>query len=247
MDHRTIGIEAKAKSGAPRSTRNPRMKSHRASADAGVKKRASKPGSDAWWLDFFPDFRPVFNIVDRRTTDAQVRYLIRKLKLRRAQSFLDCPCGIGRISLPLAARGIRVTGVDITQTYLNEVAEHAARRRLPIKLLRSDMREIPFRGEFDAAGNLWTSFGYFPSEADDQKVLERMHCALRPGGRFVLHVINRDWIMAHFQARDWFVAGGMRVLEERRFDYAASQIHSVWRSEERRVGKECRSRWSPYH
>ncbi len=21
----------------------------------------------------------------------------------------------------------------------------------------------------------------------------------------------------------------------------------IWRSEERRVGKECRSRWSPYH
>ena len=25
------------------------------------------------------------------------------------------------------------------------------------------------------------------------------------------------------------------------------QIHPVLRSEERRVGKECRSRWSPYH
>src|SRR2546430_17214277 len=24
-------------------------------------------------------------------------------------------------------------------------------------------------------------------------------------------------------------------------------LGSVWRSEERRVGKECRSRWSPYH
>ena len=24
-------------------------------------------------------------------------------------------------------------------------------------------------------------------------------------------------------------------------------ITSYWRSEERRVGKECRSRWSPYH
>ena len=23
--------------------------------------------------------------------------------------------------------------------------------------------------------------------------------------------------------------------------------HNRWRSEERRVGKECRSRWSPYH
>src|SRR5438093_10874106 len=28
---------------------------------------------------------------------------------------------------------------------------------------------------------------------------------------------------------------------------AANQVVSVGRSEERRVGKECRSRWSPYH
>ena len=34
-------------------------------------------------------------------------------------------------------------------------------------------------------------------------------------------------------------------------DHAVYTTHSVWRrnnrSEERRVGKECRSRWSPYH
>src|SRR2546430_16767218 len=28
---------------------------------------------------------------------------------------------------------------------------------------------------------------------------------------------------------------------------AAQSSHSLHRSEERRVGKECRSRWSPYH
>ena len=28
---------------------------------------------------------------------------------------------------------------------------------------------------------------------------------------------------------------------------AAEDIHHIDRSEERRVGKECRSRWSPYH
>ena len=26
-----------------------------------------------------------------------------------------------------------------------------------------------------------------------------------------------------------------------------NEIDTTWRSEERRVGKECRSRWSPYH
>src|SRR5690348_5862457 len=30
-------------------------------------------------------------------------------------------------------------------------------------------------------------------------------------------------------------------------DLSAAQLSSLIRSEERRVGKECRSRWSPYH
>ena len=30
-------------------------------------------------------------------------------------------------------------------------------------------------------------------------------------------------------------------------DGAGRSCEIVWRSEERRVGKECRSRWSPYH
>ena len=36
--------------------------------------------------------------------------------------------------------------------------------------------------------------------------------------------------------------GGMRYLEN-----AVVDAIRTWRSEERRVGKECRSRWSPYH
>src|SRR5256885_14780284 len=31
------------------------------------------------------------------------------------------------------------------------------------------------------------------------------------------------------------------------FELIAEEIRGVRRSEERRVGKECRSRWSPYH
>ena len=31
------------------------------------------------------------------------------------------------------------------------------------------------------------------------------------------------------------------------FSYSKAFFCMQWRSEERRVGKECRSRWSPYH
>src|ERR1043166_10247347 len=41
-----------------------------------------------------------------------------------------------------------------------------------------------------------------------------------------------------FKTRLWTKpVGGVRIL----------RIHGAGRSEERRVGKECRSRWSPYH
>ena len=37
-----------------------------------------------------------------------------------------------------------------------------------------------------------------------------------------------------------------RILEAARLSPSACNAQP-WRSEERRVGKECRSRWSPYH
>ena len=45
------------------------------------------------------------------------------------------------------------------------------------------------------------------------------------------------------------VAPGRKVDPNRTFPWQrlAEQGYGCWRSEERRVGKECRSRWSPYH
>jgi ubiquinone/menaquinone biosynthesis C-methylase UbiE len=190
---------------------------------------SSRNGEHGWWTDFFTDFRPFFGIVPRKATNALVRYLVRNLRLQPGHRFLDCPCGIGRIALPLARQGIRVTGVDITQEYLEETAAKARRQHLKIELMHADMRHIKFKNRFHAAANLWTSFGYFGSESDDLRVLRRMFEALRTGGRFMLHTINRDWILKNFQPTDWTECAGVRVLEQRRFDYATSIMHATWR------------------
>lgn len=63
-----------------------------------------------WWDDFFPAFRPFFDIVPQKVTSAQVRYIIKKLVLKPGMKFLDCCCGIGRVAIPLAKKGIKVTG-----------------------------------------------------------------------------------------------------------------------------------------
>ena len=181
-----------------------------------------------WWDDFFPAFRPFFGLVSQRETNAQVRYIMKKLNLRPGKKFLDCACGIGRISLPLAKKGVRVTGVDITQSYLDELSKKAKRRGLKINVARADMRRINYDSEFDAVANLWGSFGYFEKESDNLLVLKKMYRALKPGGKFMLHVINRDWIIVNYTTRGWYEIAGKKSLEERHFDYRTSINYGTW-------------------
>jgi 2-polyprenyl-3-methyl-5-hydroxy-6-metoxy-1,4-benzoquinol methylase len=188
----------------------------------------NKKVTDWWESDFFEAFRPVFGQIEPKATNAQVRYLIKKLNLKPGKSFLDCPCGIGRVSIPLAKKGVQVTGVDLTQSYIEELDKRAAGAKLKIKTSVNDMRRIDYNSEFDAGGNIWTSLGFFEDEADNLLVLKKMYKALKPGGKFVLHIINRDWLILNFQESGWQDIGKTRLLERRKFDYRTSQSYSKW-------------------
>jgi len=62
--------------------------------------------------------------------------------------------------------------------------------------------------------------------------------------------VGRDSIGGDFAAREAYalaVATYPRLLPETRAVYEGFAAGVRHRSEERRVGKECRSRWSPYH
>lgn len=181
-----------------------------------------------WWHEFFPSFRPVFERIPAKATNAIVRHLIKKLKLKPGMKFLDCPCGIGRIALPLARKGINITGVDFMQSYLEEFEKRAKRRKLKIRTVKADMRRINFKDEFHAAANIWTSFGYFDKVSDNMLVLKKMYKALKPGGRFLMLLLNRDYVVSNFMAKDWFTAGKTRVFTETEFDYRTSKMNGVW-------------------
>jgi SAM-dependent methyltransferase len=181
-----------------------------------------------WWQGVEKDYRPFFDVIPRRRTNEEVKYVIKKLHLKPGQKLLDCPCGFGRMAIPLAQKGVRVTGVDITPSYLDELRTTARRRGLKITALQADMRRITFRNEFDAAANLATSLGYFEEDRQNLLVIRKLYQALKPGGRFVLNIINRDWIIAHYEPRGWLKCRGVLLYDERRFDYARSINRSDW-------------------
>lgn len=181
-----------------------------------------------WWQSIFPATRQLFDTIKPSVSNDETRYIINKLGLKPGMKFLDCPCGIGRISIPMTRKGIKVTGVDITIPYLQELSKKAQRKKLKIDLHEMDMRKINFKNQFDGAGNLGTSFGYFDKESDNMLVIKKAYQAIKPGGKYLVHVINRDWIITYFESHGWTQLRDFKIVEDRNFDYRNSTMHSRW-------------------
>lgn len=181
-----------------------------------------------WWKTFFDDFRAVFQSGTARECSVEARWIIKKLGLKKGQTLLDCPCGFGRLSLPMVRMGIRVTGVDITPSYLEEFARAAGRHNVAVDLVRQDMRRLTFKKQFHAAMNMFTSIGYFESDTEELKTFRRAFEALRPGGKFLLMTMNRDWIILNFVPDNWQEINGVRLLQKRTFDYSRSMMLDEW-------------------
>lgn len=156
--------------------------------------------------------------------------IISLLGLESGASVLDLCCGPGRHSLELAQRGLAVTGVDLTQIYLDRLQAHAAERNLSIEVVRADMREFRRPDAFDAALNLYSSFGYFEDPEDDLRVLRNLHGALRPGGRLLMDMQGKEPLARKFRERDWHSLPNDSgyLLEERRLRSGWEWIDVRW-------------------
>jgi SAM-dependent methyltransferase len=81
------------------------------------------------------------------------------------------------------------------------------------------MRKIPFMNEFDAVLNLFTAFGYLETDEEDEKVMKQIANALKPRGKFLIDVSNRDRIIRNYIEKDWTVLPDSTIeLTEKKYD-----------------------------
>jgi len=181
----------------------------------------------AWYESFFGEnYLEIYEAaLPAERTAAEVEGIISLLRLHAGARVLDLACGHGRHAIPLAKRGYCVTGYDLSEVFLERARAEAEAQGAGIRWMRGDMRELPFEAEFDAAYNVFTSFGYFENPEDDAKTLRCVRKALRPGGRLLLETLHRDALPARFQHRGFEkTARGLIVLHERRWDLARDVI-----------------------
>lgn len=145
----------------------------------------------------------------------QVARYIKLLKMKKSMKVLDLCCGPGRISLELARRGYDVTGVDHMPHALQEAKARAKKEKLTCRFLRGDMRTFKRPKKFDVVLNVFTSFGYFKDQKQNQKVLKNIYDSLRPGGRLLMEIMSREGLKKRFTPKDWREGKNSFLLEER--------------------------------
>lgn len=138
---------------------------------------------------------------------------------------LDIGCGRGRHARILARRGYDVTGIDLSQRAIEEARARAKTDSFAgaLSFRTGDMREPACEACADGVVNLFTSFGYFESDAENQQALAAVTTALRPGGWFFQDFLNAPWVAesivpADTETRDEVTIHQRRWIEDGRIN-----------------------------
>lgn len=172
-----------------------------------------------WYEGFFDErylrFYPVLR--QRPVATAEAALVLRMLGLEPGQRILDLGCGTGRHSVALAGLGLEVVGLDLSETLLEQARQSAAGAGVEVSWLRRDMRDLDDLDPFDACVSLYTAFGFFGDE-EDQEVLRQVSAALKPGGRLLLDLTNHLAYLRRFPPEVWHETSEAVTRERNRYD-----------------------------
>jgi SAM-dependent methyltransferase len=109
------------------------------------------------------------------------------------KTVLDLGCGTGNHAIPLARRGYRVTGVDLSADMLVHAREKAAGIQLPEgsampMFIQGDVRNVDLGQKFDAVLMMFAVLGYQLTNEDVLATLLTVRRHLKPGGLFMSDV-----------------------------------------------------------
>ena len=180
-------------------------------------------------------------------TDKQVQFALRQLAVTPGDSLLDLGCGWGRHSLPLAARGLRVTGLDVSHELLLLARHHARRLGVTVHWVEGDIADVPLRGPFDAVAQFCSNLLTWSPDASHARVLlERVAGLLRPGGRLLFG--SEEWQPElPARAQYWDEWRGGAAIYRQRFDAQRRVAHhqTVVFGPAHRRQEYCHQSWWP--
>ena len=140
--------------------------------------------------------------------------IIKNININDGQ-ILDVACGKGRHAKYLNHLGFNVTGIDLSKNSI-EFANRDCNENL--KYFVHDMRSVFRKNHFDLVTNLFTSFGYFENQEDEQTTINAMSNNLKEGGLLLIDFMNVKKVISSLVKSESKEIDGIKFLIERKYD-----------------------------
>ncbi len=179
--------------------------------------------------NFWTQFAPIM-FDDARWAEAPTvaQYVKDIANLAPGSKVLDAGCGLGRISVELAALDLDVTGVDIIQSELDAAQDSAQAEGVELTLVNHDLRTFHAPNQFDCAVNLYTSFGYCDTIDEDMQILRNIAETVKPGGTFIMECTSRETAILYWTPGEEFERAGYKVVTHFEVTGAWEGLKSQW-------------------
>ena len=142
-------------------------------------------------MDAYRGFAGVYDLLmDDFDYPAWAEYYLRLLESAGVQptELCDCACGTGSLTMEFAARGLRVTGVDLSGEMLDVAREKAMRRGANVRFACMDMAKLTLPHPVDAIVCGCDGVNYLTSEKRVRAVLAAAYASLKPGGALAFDI-----------------------------------------------------------
>jgi SAM-dependent methyltransferase len=193
-----------------------------------------KKEDSAWYSTWFdsPFYHILYKHRNYQEAEQAVLNIIKHLKIEKGDSIMDLCCGKGRHSVVLEREGAVVTGLDLSPANIAACNE-SSNANLQFEI--HDMREPYLKKKFDYVLNLFTSFGYFGDEENEQS-LQAIHQSLLPSGKLLIDFLNVIPVLKELPVQETIIIDDIefnitkhlhqgKIIKDIQFDFEHKKYH----------------------
>lgn len=162
------------------------------------------------------------DILTKDRTKKETRIIVKYLT-KDGKSILDAPCGYGRVSNSLVTLGYKVTGIDISDYFINLAREQAKQQGLSVSYVVGNILDKKISEKFDAVLNIFTSLGYLEDDKKNELFIKKLCQYTKRGGRLIIEIINPIALTKDYRGKESvLLKDGTKLYFNRYLDFRTS-------------------------
>lgn len=172
------------------------------------------------WFKYWFNSHQYFLIYKNRNEEEARRFfnlIERNIPLQKHWRIIDFCCGYGRLAKIFSSEGYKVTGIDLSEFFINEAKKMFSEKNLQGEFKICDVRTFNEKAVYNLGINFFTSFGYF-SDEENQLTFKNLCESIVKNGWVVIDYFNPDFVKNNIVEKEKFEFNSSEILIERKIE-----------------------------